>query len=118
MIIKTVRRGYRICEVATHEYVRSNGESNFRVLDIWPQYVKSWLYYLFIWRPPICPPPSAQQKGSAAAKKRGTEAESPPGASKVSGAGGRFLACGDARLRALADRPNIESRTQVNVPLQ
>ncbi len=52
MIIKTVRRGYRICEVATHEYVRSNGESNFRVLDIWHRYVGNWLYYLFIWRPP------------------------------------------------------------------
>ena len=96
MIIKSVRRGYRICEVATHEYVRSNGESNFRVLDIWPQYVRSWLYYLFIWRPPICPPPSARQMGPAAAKKRGTEAESLPGSSKVSGDGGRFLACGDA----------------------
>lgn len=52
MVIKTVRSGYRICEVATHEYVRSNGESNFRVLDVWFQFVKSWLYYLFIWRPP------------------------------------------------------------------
>ena len=52
MVIKTVRSGYRIGEVATHEYVRSNGESNFRVLDVWFQFVKSWLYYLFIWRPP------------------------------------------------------------------
>lgn len=52
MVIKTVRSGYRICEVATHEYVRSNGESNFTVLDVWFQFVKSWLYYLFIWRPP------------------------------------------------------------------
>ena len=52
MIIKTVRRGYRICEVSTHEYVRSNGESNFRVLDTWHRYVGNWLYYLFLWRPP------------------------------------------------------------------
>ena len=52
MVIKSVRSGYRICEVATHEYVRSNGESNFRVLDVWFQFVKSWLYYLFFWRPP------------------------------------------------------------------
>jgi len=52
MIIKTVRSGYRIGEVATHEYVRSNGESNFRVLDVWFQYLRNWLYYLFIWRPP------------------------------------------------------------------
>jgi len=52
MIIKSVRRGYRIHEVATHEYVRSNGESNFSVLQIWHKYVANWLYYLFIWRPP------------------------------------------------------------------
>ncbi len=52
MIIKTVRSGYHIREVATHEYVRSNGESNFRVLDVWFQYLRNWLYYLFIWRPP------------------------------------------------------------------
>ncbi len=52
MIIKTVRSGYRITEVATHEYVRSNGDSNFRVLDVWFKYLKNWLYFLFIWRPP------------------------------------------------------------------
>lgn len=51
MVIKSVRRGYRLVEVATHEYVRSNGESNFRVLDVWPRYVKSWLYYLLVWKP-------------------------------------------------------------------
>lgn len=52
MIIKTVRSGYRMGEVATHEYMRANGESNFRVLDVWPRYVRSWLFYLFLWRPP------------------------------------------------------------------
>ncbi|MBI3960848.1 MAG: glycosyltransferase family 2 protein [Chloroflexi bacterium] len=51
MVIKTVRLGYRLGEVATHEYVRANGESNFRVLDVWPRYVRSWLYYLLLWRP-------------------------------------------------------------------
>ncbi|NJN82012.1 MAG: glycosyltransferase family 2 protein [Caldilineaceae bacterium] len=51
MIIKTVRHGYRLTEVATHEYVRANGESNFRVQDVWPTYVRSWLYYLLFWRP-------------------------------------------------------------------
>ncbi len=51
MIIKTVRSGYRLVEVPTHEYVRANGESNFRVQDVWPTYVRSWLYYLFLWRP-------------------------------------------------------------------
>lgn len=51
MIVKSLRRGYRMAEVATHEYVRANGESNFRVLDVWPRYVFSLLYYLFIWQP-------------------------------------------------------------------
>ena len=51
MVIKTVRLGYRLGEVATHEYVRANGESNFRVLDVWPRYVRSWLYYLLLWKP-------------------------------------------------------------------
>lgn len=51
MVIKTVRLGYRLAEVATHEYVRANGESNFRVLDVWPRYVRSWLYYLLLWKP-------------------------------------------------------------------
>ena len=52
MIIKSLRRGYRMAEVATHEYVRANGESNFRVQDVWLRYVRSFLYYLFLWKPP------------------------------------------------------------------
>ena len=52
MVIKTVRRGYHLIEVPTHEYVRANGVSNFRVKDVAPRYVTSWLYYLFLWRPP------------------------------------------------------------------
>uniref|UniRef100_A0A540VMQ6 Glycosyltransferase family 2 protein n=1 Tax=Litorilinea aerophila TaxID=1204385 RepID=A0A540VMQ6_9CHLR len=52
MIIKTLRRGYRLVEVATHEYVRANGESNFRVIDVWQRYLYSLFYYLFVWRPP------------------------------------------------------------------
>jgi dolichol-phosphate mannosyltransferase len=51
MVIKTVRSGYRLTEVATHEYVRANGESNFRVTDVWSTYVRSWLYYLLLWKP-------------------------------------------------------------------
>lgn len=51
MVIKSVRLGYRLGEVATHEYVRANGESNFRVLDVWPRYVRSWLHYLLFWKP-------------------------------------------------------------------
>jgi glycosyltransferase involved in cell wall biosynthesis len=51
LVIKTVRSGYRLAEVATHEYVRANGESNFRVTDVWTTYVRSWLYYLLVWKP-------------------------------------------------------------------
>ena len=51
MIIKTVRRGYRLVEVATHEYRRANGESNFRVKDVWPRYLATLAYYLWLWRP-------------------------------------------------------------------
>ncbi len=52
MIIKSLRSGYRMAEAPTHEYVRANGESNFRVQDVWPRYVRSFLYYLFVWQPP------------------------------------------------------------------
>lgn len=52
MIIKSVRSGYRMAEVATHEYVRANGESNFRVQDVWLRYLRSLVTYLFVWQPP------------------------------------------------------------------
>ena len=52
MIIKSIRRGYRMAEVATHEYVRANGESNFRVKDVWSRYLFSLIYYLLLWNPP------------------------------------------------------------------
>jgi dolichol-phosphate mannosyltransferase len=51
MIIKTIRRGYRITEVATHEYARANGQSNFRVIDVWHRYLLTLVYYLLIWQP-------------------------------------------------------------------
>ncbi len=86
MVIKTVRSGYRICEVATHEYVRSNGESNFRVLDVWFQFVKSWLYYLFIWRPPKR---IARSDHAERLEQSGNTAEETdsPGSHKLSGPG-------------------------------
>jgi dolichol-phosphate mannosyltransferase len=59
MIIKTLRYGYRLTEVATHEYVRANGSSNFRVVDVWQRYIGSLLYYLFLWRPSCAPQPAA-----------------------------------------------------------
>jgi dolichol-phosphate mannosyltransferase len=51
MIIKSVRLGYRLREVATHEYARANGQSNFRVQDVWHKYLQSFFYYLLIWQP-------------------------------------------------------------------
>lgn len=51
MVIKTIRRGYRLGEVATHEYARANGNSNFRVQDVWHKYLLSLVNYLFIWQP-------------------------------------------------------------------
>jgi dolichol-phosphate mannosyltransferase len=55
MVIKSVRSGYRLSEVPTHEFVRANGVSRFRVKDVWFRYVRSWLYYLFFWKPPRRP---------------------------------------------------------------
>jgi dolichol-phosphate mannosyltransferase len=52
MVIKSVRSGFRLAEVPTHEYVRANGVSRFRVKDVWFRYIRSWLFYLLIWRPP------------------------------------------------------------------
>ena len=66
MVIKTVRLGYRLGEVATHEYVRANGESNFRVLDVWPRYVRSWLYYLLFWKPNRAQVAASTQRGKEA----------------------------------------------------
>ncbi len=57
LVIKTVRMGYRIMEVATHEYVRANGVSNFRVRDVALRFVLTWLYYLFLWQPPAARTP-------------------------------------------------------------
>lgn len=86
MVIKSVRSGYRICEVATHEYVRSNGESNFRVLDVWFQFVKSWLYYLFFWRPPKRVTGSVNAESQEQSGNTAEEADS-PGTHKLSGSG-------------------------------
>lgn len=52
LVIKTVRCGYRLVEVSTHEYVRANGESKFRVQDVWLRFLLTWLYFLLLWCPP------------------------------------------------------------------
>ena len=47
MIIKTLKRGYRITEVPAHEYARKFGSSKINVGRIWWRYVYAWLKYLY-----------------------------------------------------------------------
>jgi len=47
MTIKTLRCGYRIAEVPTHEYQRRFGESKIQLRRVSIRYVYSWLKYLF-----------------------------------------------------------------------
>lgn len=47
MIIKTLKRGYRMAEIPTHEYRRENGESSIVLGKVWWRYLYSWLKYLF-----------------------------------------------------------------------
>jgi len=39
MIIKTLRKGYRMAEVPTHEYARQHGTSHIRLRKVWLRYV-------------------------------------------------------------------------------
>ncbi len=48
MIIKTIRKGYRLVEVPTHEYRREHGESKIELRNVWFRFVYSWLKYLFL----------------------------------------------------------------------
>lgn len=48
MVIKTLRKGYSIFEIPTHEYERKYGKSHIKVQNVWFRYVFSWLKYLFI----------------------------------------------------------------------
>jgi len=48
MIIKTLRKGYRLIEIPAHEYARKHGYSNIQVRKVWFRYVFSWLKYLFV----------------------------------------------------------------------
>jgi dolichol-phosphate mannosyltransferase len=47
MIIKTLKLGYRVGEVPTHEYARKGGSSKINVRKVAIRYVYSWLKYLF-----------------------------------------------------------------------
>lgn len=48
MTIKTLRKGYRISEVPTHEYARRFGESRITLWKVSWRYVYSWLKYLTV----------------------------------------------------------------------
>lgn len=47
IIIKTLKRGFRIEEVPSHEYARRYGNSCIVLRQVWFRYVYSWLKYLF-----------------------------------------------------------------------
>jgi glycosyltransferase involved in cell wall biosynthesis len=47
MIIKTLRRGFRMAEVPSHEHPRAHGSSHIRVFRSAPRYVYSLVKYLF-----------------------------------------------------------------------
>jgi len=46
LIIKTIKKGYRITEVPTHEYRREHGDSKIKLSRVWFRYGYSWLKYL------------------------------------------------------------------------
>jgi len=46
MIIKTLKKGYRVTEVPSHEYRRISGDSRIDVKKVAFRYVYSWLKYL------------------------------------------------------------------------
>ncbi len=47
MIIKTLKKGYRMTEVPAHEFKRIHGDSRINVNRVAYRYVYSWLKYLF-----------------------------------------------------------------------
>lgn len=47
MIIKTLRKKFRIAEVPVHEYARRCGKSSISVSRVWLRYVYSWIKYMF-----------------------------------------------------------------------
>lgn len=47
MIIKTLRKGYRLTEVPTHEYARLHGSSSIRLGRVAWRFVYTWLRYMY-----------------------------------------------------------------------
>lgn len=48
MLIKTLKKGYRVAEVAAHEYERRYGNSSIKLRNVWWRYYYSWIKYLFV----------------------------------------------------------------------
>lgn len=46
MIMKTIKKGYRIVEVPTHEYSRKHGVSKIELGRVWFRFVYCWLKHL------------------------------------------------------------------------
>jgi glycosyltransferase involved in cell wall biosynthesis len=46
MIMKTLRKGYRMAEVPTHEHSRWYGKSNINIRRVWARYVYTLIRYL------------------------------------------------------------------------
>lgn len=78
MIIKTLKLGYRMMDVPSHEYRRRFGKGHIRISRVAYRYVYSMVKYLFFWRAPrglgrsavasgVClpdsPPPSPAESG-------------------------------------------------------
>ena len=47
MIIKTLKKGYKMTEVPTHEYKRKFGVSHIKLRRVWFRYIYSMIKYLF-----------------------------------------------------------------------
>jgi len=43
MLMKALRRGYRVFEVPTHEYARKHGVSTIKLSRVWFRYIYSWV---------------------------------------------------------------------------
>ncbi|MCA9776140.1 MAG: glycosyltransferase family 2 protein [Candidatus Eremiobacteraeota bacterium] len=48
MVMKTLRKGYRLVEVPTHEYARLHGDSSISLMKVSFRFVYTWIRYLFI----------------------------------------------------------------------
>lgn len=47
MVIKTLKKGYRLIDVPTHEYKRRYGSSHIRIGRVWFRYLYTFLRYTF-----------------------------------------------------------------------